>query len=322
MVERMQEAISVGKFPGKDVTLQQIKNLAKLAILYHLDPLMGEIMPYQHQPYITIEGRRRIDARAGNHPSITIAPMDVDTYNAYVRMGAITDGDIVVVGQFTDTRTGATVEATGRVLAFEAQGGAKRDHLPIVKWRLEMAWKRCEARGRKMLYGPVALPAGMDGLIRLMEEDDAETQVVAITAPVDVATGEIVEGTVAPSEVHTQPRGRPQACPVHNRPWAKMPDGMIGHPLDDGDPCYQDESNKELAAGPEDDTPAEPATTEEPDALQDLQTRLGALAWEWDAFQAEVLKMPWAEWVRLGGTTDSAWDKFETSQSGADHETE
>ena len=312
MVDRMTQAASLGKFPGKDVTPQQIRNLALMALVYQLDPLMDEIMPYQGHPYITISGRRRIDERAGKRPSIKISPMDVNTYNAYVRMGAIDDGDIVVVGEFTETATGQTVEATGRVLASETQGGPKRDHLPIVKWRMEMAWKRCEARGRKMLYGPLALPAGMDRLVRLIEEDDAgnaDAEAAAITAPVAVveSTGEIVEHSPNPPEEPPPDLG---VCQVHGNPWAATPRGWIGHRTDDG-ACWKDQPDE----GPDDLAPASEDADAEGGALTDLQTRLGAFGWEWQNFQEEVLKMPWEEWLRLGQGVEVAWTRFEAFQS-------
>ena len=189
MVARMNEAVKIGLFPtDKKVGPAELANLAKLALLYRLDPLMREIMPYQGQPYITLDGRRRIDRRAGNTPSIKIGPMDQTSYEAYVAMGAIDQGDIVVVGQFHDPKTGATIETTGRVLTSETKGN---QFLPTVKWRMEMAIKRCEARGRKMLYGPVALPGGLDSLV--MYEDG------------DVIEGAVVRDVLAPERELAEP---------------------------------------------------------------------------------------------------------------------
>ena len=71
MVARMNEAARIGLFTNdrrNPLTPAQIENLAKLALLYRLDPLMEEIIPYQGKPYITIAGRRRIDARARTLP--------------------------------------------------------------------------------------------------------------------------------------------------------------------------------------------------------------------------------------------------------------
>ena len=76
MLSRVEQAIDVGTFPGKNVSPQQKLNLVKLALFYQLDPLAGEIMPFMGNPLVTIEGRRRLDSRAGNFPDIKIKPMD------------------------------------------------------------------------------------------------------------------------------------------------------------------------------------------------------------------------------------------------------
>ena len=195
MLVRVGEAIEVGKFPGKDMTALQKANLVKLALYYRLDPLAGEIMPYQGNPYITILGRRRLDTRAGNAVDIQIKPMDRDSYAAYVEMEAIKKGDIVVIGTFIDKKTGAKVETTGRVLVEEktlrewtTKDGQKKsnEYLPVVKFPLEMAWKRCEARGRNMLYGPVTDP-GNFGFVVQEEPYEPDGPVI------DHVTGEIIE---------------------------------------------------------------------------------------------------------------------------------
>ena len=184
MLSRIEQAIDVGKFPKKDITPQQKANLVKLALFYRLDPLGGEIMPYQGAPYITIEGRRRLDERSGNFPSIKMRPMDRETYQDWIAMDAITQGDIVVVGEFTDRRKGNTVETTGRVMVAERKGDP---HLPIVKWSLEMAMKRCESRGRRMLYGPVTDPS-----LGFHFREDADDMII------DVQTGEIMDAGALP----------------------------------------------------------------------------------------------------------------------------
>ena len=229
MRSRVSEALNVGMFPKKDVTNEQLNNLTKLALLYRLDPLMGEIMPYQGQPLITLQGRRRIDDRAGHHPTIKMGPMDKETYEAYVTMGAIKQGDIVVVGQFTDPKTGATIESVGRVLASELNGNA---HLPIVKWPLEMAMKRCEARGRKTLFGPVALPGGLDSLA--MYEDG------------DVIEGVVVRDVLAPERELAEP-GPPEPIVDPSPPADIPPDDAPPEPPNespDGGLTYRDVINR------------------------------------------------------------------------------
>lgn len=226
MTARVKEALDVGLFPEK-TNPKQMANLVKVALLYRLDPLMREIMPYQGQPYITIEGRRRIDARAGNAPSISIAPMPRDERETYIEMGAINEGDVVVKGRFSDPKTGATIEATGRVLVSERNGNV---HLPTVKWPLEMAFKRCESRGRRMLYGPVALPGGMDEAERLYEEDDV---VVVEGTAIDVTDQAEASAAPQPTEVLTI------KCPVHDEYWRA--DGKQVYHEDEDEQCSPSE---------------------------------------------------------------------------------
>lgn len=56
-------------FP-KDATPEQARNVAKLAILYGLDPLADEIIPYRGKPYITIAGRLRKAHESGKFQGI------------------------------------------------------------------------------------------------------------------------------------------------------------------------------------------------------------------------------------------------------------
>ena len=232
MRSRVSEAMNVGLFPNREVTNEQLNNLTKLALLYRLDPLMGEIMPYQGQPFITLQGRRRIDDRAGHHPTIKMGPMDQETYNAYVAMGAINQGDIVVVGQFTDPKSGATIETVGRVLASERNGNP---HLPIVKWPLEMAMKRCEARGRKSLWGPVALPGGLEAIYLREEDDVVEAVVVNVSAPErEIAEPPQVEPD-PPVEVppDDEPLGPPDDEPANGLTYGDVLDRAGAYGLDD-----------------------------------------------------------------------------------------
>jgi len=77
MVARVQKALDVGLFPGR-LTSQQRDTLAVVALLYQLDPMMEEIIPYQGKPFITIRGRRRLDARADHHPMVAGLGKDVE----------------------------------------------------------------------------------------------------------------------------------------------------------------------------------------------------------------------------------------------------
>ena len=302
MVARIHEAVDVGKFPDKDLTAKQIANLVKLSLYYRLDPLGGEIMPYQGTPYITMEGRRRLDRRAGNNPDIKIRPMDRETYADYVAMDAITQGDIVVVGSFTDSVTGNTVETIGRVFASERKGNP---HLPIAKWPLEMAIKRCEMRGRKLLYGPVTDVGALGFEVREegIEYDDG------MVIDVDPATGEIVDPPSDPPERPHRKQQRAQAndvCESHGKQFAPTQEGRIGHPLEGGGWCWQDDHH-DRAAAPQGDLPANPES-----AVDRLRERIGADGIAWPDFLASVLGVEsWEQWRDEGGTPRSAWDLYE-----------
>ena len=220
MVSRVQEARDLGMFQdAKNMTTKQVDNLARMALTYRLDPLMNEIVPLHGRPLITIEGRRRIDIRSGHNLNISIVPMDRETYFTYSSMGAIEEGDVVVMGRFQDLKSNATIETIGRVRAEEKRlktwtdkEGKKKSNadLPTVKWPLEMAMKRCEARGRKILYGPVGLP---EGLADVYEEDSMEEVhpefIDAAYTQVDEETGEILGNS--PNAPESPPYGEDSA---------------------------------------------------------------------------------------------------------------
>ena len=234
MARRIEEALDVGRFPRKDFTDAQRANLIRLALYYQLDPLSGEIMPYQGVPYITIEGRRRLDRRAHHHVSMSIKPMDADSYRAYVEMGFFGKGDVAVLGRFTDVDTGVTVETWGRVLASELDGNA---HLPVVKWSAEQAAVRCERRGRRMLYGPVTPPP-----VGCRMVEDCDSGDVDVAAVVNPETGEIALGEAAPNgdgRRRSRQASSPQ-CPRHQMPLLKHPEDptTLAHPLPGGGWCY------------------------------------------------------------------------------------
>ena len=166
-LERVTQANSMGLFPDK-CDAAQLHILAQVAMAYGLDPLMGEIIPYQRRPYITIAGRRRLDATAGHHPSIAFRLLKKEETEYYSGLGALEPGDIAGYCVLT-TEYGATVEGFGRVLAKQRdtkQRGA--DHLPTVQYAIEMAQKRQERRAREMAYGPVPRPAGMEATRRIL----------------------------------------------------------------------------------------------------------------------------------------------------------
>ncbi len=212
MLARVAEADAIGLFPDK-ASPDQKQVLAAVCLAYGLDPLLGELIPYQGRPYITINGRRRLDAQAGHNPSIKFRPLTQEEKEYYREADAFTDGDLAEFCLLT-TEHGNTVEGFGRVLASEKKktGGKGDDFLPLKNRPIEMVHKRSEYRARLMAYGPAAAIMG--------------------TAPgIHVIEGEVVEGSVvsehretAEPDHHEPPKsvsggGLLEACPEHAKPW-------------------------------------------------------------------------------------------------------
>ena len=200
-------AVDLGLFPDKNQTAGQLALLATVALAYRLDPLMGEIIPYQGKPYITIAGRRRLDNAAGHAVSISFRPPTHDEEAYYIKHGAMADKDFAQFCVGKDMVTGAVVEGFGRVLWSEDSSvtGNARAHLPVIQRKIEMAQKRAERRMREMMFGPVAKPAGLEDITVLEEGDEGNVvegtaTVVEDTAEEDVWLG---QGDLGECGVHT-----------------------------------------------------------------------------------------------------------------------
>ena len=147
-------AMDLGLFPDKQQSPAQLQLLAQVAFAYGLDPLMGEIMPFQGKPYITIGGRRRLDNVAGNKCSVSYRPPTEDEERYYTKTKAMGPDDFIQICVGKDMASGATVEGFGRVLSKErtAQSQGARDNLPLINRTIEMAQKRAERRMREQMY--------------------------------------------------------------------------------------------------------------------------------------------------------------------------
>lgn len=217
-LETINQANSVGLFPQK-ATAEQAIMLAQVAMAYGLDPIMGELIPYQGRPYITIAGRRRLDAAAGHHVSVSYRPPSEDEERYLLKHQAIEEMDVIYYCILTDIDTGATVEGFGRVKAGE---GGNNANLPQAQRKPEMAQKRAERRAREQMFGPAHKPQSIQG-ITVMEEGD-ESNIVESTGRV-----------VAPADQPSQPQVLPEdmMCPFHNMEWfkkGKMRD--VSHPVE------------------------------------------------------------------------------------------
>ena len=344
MLARVNEAVRLQRISNIEAAKKDA--LVKLALLYRLDPLMGEIIPAPFsgseagKPYITIDGRRRIDDRAGHKMSMTAPrPMPADMRAMYIDAGWISDGDLVIMITVTDVKSGATIEEIGRVLAEERDSSGNRKHLPVVKWSLEMAANRAEKRARRKLYGPVALPGGMEDLS--MYDDDAlegDFRVIRNgeylpepgTAPAPPQEPPPRPAPSEPAPVSRDERGRSAPakgkCEIHDRAWGTMPDGREGHPVSGQEICYRENQPDSQVGEESESTPEE---TDDTTAEEDLDRAVGPSDstesesddQEWDILlqavddagfsQEQVLGSSLTDFVKMGGTVAHARKRFD-----------
>jgi len=219
--EQMLARIDQARFP-QDLTLADKKTLAKVAIDYGLDPLMGELMIYQGRPYVTIDGRRRKAQETDLFDGIQTRPATKEERTAW----GIPDGDHFFHADVFKKECSHSFEGWGRVTKEQIERAEKgaRSHgkdpwyLPLVQDPQGMAEKRAEAKGLRKAFS-IPLPSAED----IGSENGAIEGQYRV---VDVKTGEIreeaepfpqVEGT--PSEDATLPWLK--VCPEHNVQWQR-----------------------------------------------------------------------------------------------------
>ncbi len=256
------QANAVGLFPQK-ATEEQVLVLAQVAMAYGLDPIMGELIPYQGRPYITIAGRRRLDAAAGHHVSVSYRPPSEEEERYLLKHGAIEEMDVIYYCILTDIDTGATVEGFGRVKAGE---GGNNANLPQSQRKPEMAQKRAERRAREQMFGPAHKPPSIQD-IEVLEEGDESN---------------IVEGTgriVPPANQPSQPQGNPEpdVCPVHQLVWVEAGKGGGRMPM-------------HIVEGEEGPRGGR-VWCKRPEVIADITNRFIAQAAKWD----ESLKQDWRD---------------------------
>jgi hypothetical protein len=232
MLANLKEAEALGMFPQK-MNDQQAQLMAYVASAYGLDPFMGEIMPFQGKPYITIAGRRRKDEEAGHFASLRHRPLTTEEKEWYLEADAMKDGDLCGMTVLKDER-GNVIEAFWKVTREEREAKTERGSFKspvVVNNPIEMGQKRGERRAREILWGPIALPKGLDPAIRPLEEGDF---VEGEARWVD----ESQEVSAPPKPSPTQPKApaRPTKpklgnCEEHEKPWAPGQGGRIGHPM-------------------------------------------------------------------------------------------
>lgn len=145
MLARIEQA----RFP-QNVTAQDKKMLAEVAISYGLDPLMGELMVYQGRPYVTIDARLRKAQESGQFAGIEARPATREEREAW----EIPDGDLFFRSEVYRKGVERPFVGWGRVLAKEM---AKKDgFLPVEVNPQRMGEKRSDAQAlRKAFHLPL-----------------------------------------------------------------------------------------------------------------------------------------------------------------------
>jgi hypothetical protein len=175
-----------------DMTERQALQIAMIAVAYGLDPIAGEVVPYEGKPLITLDGRIRVCADHPEYDGIEYTRVaNADERRAF-RLKP--EEDMWVAAAW---RKGVRFPSVG----YGRAGGAyERNALVIGSKRTgynpgrgpELARKRAIVNALKMLF-PMPrpkLPGLEDELGLPVWEDSAPEQARAV----DRATGEIVEG--------------------------------------------------------------------------------------------------------------------------------
>lgn len=152
---QMLARVDMARFP-RDLDVTQKKIIARIAIEYGLDPLMGELMIYQGNPYVRIDGRRRKAQETGELDGIATRPATKDEREAR----NVQDGDYLYKSEIRRKGSEYPFEGWGKVTKIEidrakaAATNNQRDQwfIPIVKDPGDMAEKRAEAEGLKRAF--------------------------------------------------------------------------------------------------------------------------------------------------------------------------
>lgn len=340
LLTRLKEAEAAKIFPSDEKFNTEMRLVfAQVAVLYRLDPLMREIMPYQGQIYITLDGRRKLDNRAGRKASFRFEPLTKEELRAYVDTAGWDEKDVPARCIATEL-DGRVAVREGRVKASEQQ---RNTHLPTAQWKWEMACGRAERFCRRILWGSVETPAAwghgiavgvIDGEPGVELEPPA-----AITPPENPAAplyarharpeeARSAPAAQAPAPTTTQPSAAPQVqrrpapagfCEGHRaNMFRSSRTKKVGHVLENGTPCEGIPAAPPLPWGEgqgegelDDGAPLQDESADLPPSqaedLQALQATVAAKGMEWGYFVQNILRCEsWEEWVSLAGTVAGA----------------
>jgi hypothetical protein len=157
--------------------------LAKIAVSYGLDPLMGELTAYQGRPYISIDGRYRKAMETGDFDGISTRPAIKEERVAW----EIPDGDYFFRSEVFRKGISHPFVGWGRVRVAEMRPGSKNPgdttstYKPTQNNPQRMAEKRAEAQALRKGF-QIDLPSAEDiGSV----DDDRHTVTVTVEPVVE-----------------------------------------------------------------------------------------------------------------------------------------
>lgn len=208
---KMLQRIEMARFP-QELTVQDKRLLAQVALTYGFDPLMGEITIYQGKPFVSIDGRYRKAQETGQLDGVETRPS-----NKQERIDwQIPEGDFFFRTEVYVKEATKPFVAWGRVHSAELKLNKPGDaYKPVVKNPQRMAEKRAEAQGlRKAFHIP--LPS--------IEDIGSPDYDIETTAKVvDTTTGEITEGKSQQEPPPEEP-GQPEATKQVSTPTTRDPE--------------------------------------------------------------------------------------------------
>lgn len=183
---KMMERVNMARFP-QDLTLLDKKLLAKVAITYGFDPLMGEVIVYQGRPYVSIDGRYRKAQETNELDGVQTRPATKQECKDW----EIPEDDYFFHADVYRKGCAHPFEGWGRVRKAEVdkakQSPRGAEFLPIATNPQRQAEKRAEAQGlRKGFHIPLPSIEDIGG-----EEELADAVVEASSInPDDIPWGQ------------------------------------------------------------------------------------------------------------------------------------
>lgn len=151
---KMLERVGMARFP-QDLTVQDKKLLAQVAITYGFDPLLNEISIYQGRPFVSIDGRYRKALETGELDGVETRPATRQERTDW----EIPEGDFFFRCEVYRKGSSRPFVGWGRVRRSETVGG--KGYKPVETNPQRMAEKRAESQAlRKAFFLP--LPSAED----------------------------------------------------------------------------------------------------------------------------------------------------------------